>query len=494
MRRMHMPSRRRFLRGIGGISMSLPFLEMFAPSTARAGEKPSRYAFMFGGFSIGSSDNNRIAPATTGPWGPTMPTALQPLVDFGVSDVVSMVSGLEIPVGSTAPEAGRPTSFHSTSHQVLATGQRWDPAYFGGLAGPSSDWVAADTLSTGTLQPVLTYRAQPSFYRVNSEGFTDGIISARTNGMGELEQVSPITSPRLAFESLFEGFIPPDPEEALIAQRMLAMRKSVVDLVADDAETLIGRLGKEDKLRMQRHFDELRALENRLDEIQLPDSPACQMFEHPGDDPPIGDAIDPSGGGDYNDHYTNANGYSDEDLRATIMTDLVHMAFACDISRVSSFMITYAQCFMNMYTALDMPSDLHEVTHGAIGNSADEMQDALGECAAWHLKHYARLVQKLGETEDLDGSPMLDSTALVFAFEGGWGFDLESGSNNSPHSTENMCVLIGGRAGGLHGMNPGQHIDGANRHPTAVLNTALRATGVQETLGEVPGLIDELLP
>ncbi|MEM6991847.1 MAG: DUF1552 domain-containing protein, partial [Myxococcota bacterium] len=377
------------------------------------------------------------------------------------------------------------------SHQVLATGQRYTG---GALPGPSSDWIAANTLGVGTTQQVLTYRAQPSFYRVNSEGLTDGIISARINGMGDLEQVAPVTSPRLAFESLFEGFIPPDPAEALEAQRMLAMRKSVVDLVADDAGTLIGRLGTEDKIRMQRHFDELRALEARLDEIQLPDSPACQMFEHPGDDPPIGDAIDPSGGGDYNDYYTNANGYSDEDLRATIMTDLIHMAFACDISRVASFMITYAQCFMNMYTALDMPSDLHEVTHGAIGSGQDDMQDALGECAAWHLKHYARLVQKLRDTEDIDGTSLLDSTALVFAFEGGWGFDLETGGTNSPHSTENMCVLIGGKAGGLHSNNVGEHIIGADRHPTAVLNTALRAAGVQETLGEVPGLIDELLP
>ncbi|MEM6989137.1 MAG: hypothetical protein AAF721_01530, partial [Myxococcota bacterium] len=100
-----MPTRRRFLRGIGGISMALPFLEIFAPRNASAGEKLSRYAFMFGGFSIGSSENNRIAPATAGPWGPVLPPALQPLDDFGVSDVVSMVSDLTIPVGATAPEA-----------------------------------------------------------------------------------------------------------------------------------------------------------------------------------------------------------------------------------------------------------------------------------------------------------------------------------------------------------------------------------------------------
>jgi len=34
---------------------------------------------------------------------------------------------------------------------------------------------------------------------------------------------------------------------------------------------------------------------------------------------------------------------------------------------------------------------------------------------------------------------------------------------------------------------------GAGRHPPAILNTALQAVGVPETLGEVPGTIDELL-
>ncbi len=485
-------SRRRFLRGLGGTAMALPFLEYFAPARAFGAPKPFRYAFMFAGFSIGAYGNDRIAPAVAGPWGPTPTRALQPLFDAGVADAVSLVSNLTIPTGVDPPAAGRVTSFHSSSHQVLATGQRYTGSE---LPGVSSDWLAAATLAGDTPQPVLTYRAQPSFYRVDSSGFSDGIISARRNGSGELEQVVPVTSPRLAFESLFSGFVPPDPAEALAAKRLLAMRKSVVDLVADDASALQARLGKADQVRMQRHFDELRALESRLNELELPDAPACMMFDHPGDDPPIGDAIDPSGGEDYNAHYMNANGYSNEELRATVMTDLIHMAFVCDISRVASFMLTYAQCFMNMYTLLDMPSDLHEVTHGSIGDNEDQMQDALADCAAWHVKHYARLVQKLRDTEDLDGTSMLDQTALVLAFEGGWGYDPESGNFLSPHSTENMVMLIGGRAGGLHGTTAGGHViapDG--KHPTAVLNTALRACGVQETLGEVVDLVDGLLP
>ncbi len=480
--------RRMFLRGLGGATMALPFLEYFAPARAQDLTSPMHYAFLFAGFSIGSYGNDKIAPASEGAWNGSVTRALQPLLDFGVSDVVSLVSGLEIPVGETSPRAGRPAPFHSTSHQVLATGQRHSGSR---LPAPSSDQVAATVLAEGTPFPVLTYRAQPVFYYPDMDGITDGIISARINGDGDLEQVPPIASPRVAFESLFAGFEPPDPADAAVAARMLAMRRSVVDRVAGDAQALIGRLGVEDRVRMERHFDELRALENQLDTIEPPSSSTCVMPMHPGDDPPIGDIIDPSGeGSGYLDKFKNSSGYSNEELRASVMTDLITMAFACDLSRVTSFMLTYAQCFMNMYTLLNMPSDLHEITHFAFGGE-EVTQDSLADCAAWHVKHFARLVQKLRDTTGIDGAPLLDSTGLVLAFEGGWGFDLESGDDSSPHSTQNMVMLVGGRAGNLH-MTPGRHIRAQGVHPTAVLNTVLQAVGVDQTLGEVPDTVPAL--
>jgi hypothetical protein len=482
-------NRRRVLRGLGGLAVGLPFLEYFAPRQALAAPPPQRYCFMFAGFSIGSYGNDKMAPKVAGPLAANITRGIKPLETYGVADVVSMVSGLNIPVGNTAPAAGRPPAFHSSSHQVLATGMRYEGE--GGLPGISSDWVVADAIGQGTLQQVLAYRAQPSFYRVDSDGGGDGIISKRKNSEGELEAVEPLVSPRVAYESLFSGFVPPEGTENADAKKLLAMRKSVVDLVADDAGGLITRLGKADKLRMQRHFDELREMEKRLDALDLPGAAGCSLLAHPGDDPAVGDAIDP-GGGDYNSYYENANGYSNEKLRAEIMCDLIHMAYACDISRVSSFMLTFAQCFMNMYTPLGLASDLHEITHGSVGDNEDEMQDALADCAAFHVEHFARLTQKLRDTEDVDGSSLLDNTALVLAFEGGWGYDLEADVDFSPHSTENMVMLVGGKAGGLN-QTPGRHIVKQGTHPCAVINTVIKAVGVDATMGEVSETVDELI-
>ncbi len=488
-------TRRGFLRGLGGVALALPFLEIFSSRRALAATAPQRYVFMFGGMSIGSHGLDKMAPASEGPLEGNLTTGLAPLGTFGVTQEVSLVSGLEIPVGATPPAGGRPFTFHSTSHQVIATGQRYAMDSFGELPGVSSDWVVANAIGAGTALPVLAYRAQPSFYRVDQAGTTDGRISARLNASGHLEQVTPIASPHVAYDALFGNFVVPDAEGSEEAQRLLALRKSVVDLVADDTQALAKRLGKADKLRLERHLSELRSLETQLEAMAPPGAGSCVIPDAAAyaTDPPIGDAVDPSGSGDYNDNFTNGNSYSNEDKRAELMTDLIHMAFACDLSRVSSFMLTHAQCFMNMFPLLGHASDLHEISHGSIGGgTAVEAQNALADCAAWHVKHFARLVQKLRDTEDVDGGSLLDNTAMALAFEGGWGFDPSGGGNSSPHSTENMVMLVGGRAGGLH-TTPGRHIKAPGVHPSAVLNTLMQAVGVDETLGEVSGHVDELI-
>ena len=116
-------SRRRFLRGMGGIALALPFLEIFMPKrTAGAAPttKPMRYVFAFGGSSIGMDGGQKVAPATEGAMSSLITRGTQPLADLGVADVTSMVSGLKIPWGATIPSGGRYIGFHASSTCPLA--------------------------------------------------------------------------------------------------------------------------------------------------------------------------------------------------------------------------------------------------------------------------------------------------------------------------------------------------------------------------------------
>lgn len=493
MNKVRQNPRRRFLRGLGGIALGLPFLEALDVRKASAGgqSKPRRYIFSFGGSSTGIDGMDAVVPGSEGAIGGLVTRGIQPIADLGITDLVSLVSGLEIPYGAddAIPAGGRYIQWHSSSPCPLASGMRCLPQDEE-LQGPTSDWVVAPVIAEGLATQVLAYRVQAAFYRgSNSTTGTRGLLSARMNN-GNLERVPPISSIKTAYQGLITAFIPPDPGEAEAARFLLERRKSVIDLVRGDTETLLPKLSASDRVRLERHFDELRGLENRLAAIQPPDSAACQPVEDPGDDPPIGGAVENgeqgSGGG-----YDSGAAYSNEELRATVMTDLIHMAFACDMARVANLLFTYSQCFLNMNPIYGHPTDLHEMSHYSMGGG-QAGADAMADGIAWHVKHWGRLLQKLRDTEDFDGSSMIDSTSAILCFEGGWGWDPEQAQEGSAHSSENMVVLIGGKAGGLNGSG-GQHLRKTGEHPVKVINTAMKAVGVDQSLGEVSGTFDELL-
>lgn len=483
-RTIRMP-RRTFLRGAAGFAMALPLLES---QQAHADVSlPKRYFLGFAGTSIGfpGFDHDLLVPDATG-LDYDIKRALQPVADLGIRDSVSVVSGMVIPWGpdGSVPAGGRRIQWHAKSLAPLISGVRGSPGNER-ARGATSDQIAADLLGVTPVR-LLNYRVQAAYYRgTNNDGGDRGRISYREDG-GDIIPVDPTVSPRLAYESLFTGFTPPDPAEAAAALATLRRRRSALDLVLEDAQALLPRLGQVDRQRVERHFDELRALETRLDQAAPPIEGACALLPHPGEDPPIGNALD-------NDaNFANGGAYSDEELRATVLTDLVAMAFICDLTRVATIMYTMAQCFMNAHPLFGAASDLHQLGHFGAGGGQVGL-DAVSDGLAWHVRHFGRLVQKLRDTPDLDGSPVLDHSALVLAFEGGWGYDPETGDDSSVHSSENMSALIAGHAGGL---NPGggQHVPNPGGHPTQVINTALRAVGLDHEMGEVSGVIDALLP
>jgi len=484
-----MITRRTFLRGIGGVAVALPALEiMDSPRASRAaadvpGARPCRFVVMQAGVSTGadSTDDDLLVPSATGA-GYEIRPALQSLEDLGVAADVSLVSGLKIPwdTGGGIPPGGRSVFYHYNTIGPQVAGTATGTERGGRPRGPTCDQLVADAIAGETPHRLLTYRVQPASYVGRNEiGGDSGCLSWRSNSDGSLDRIEPTVSPRLAFESLFTGFAPADPAEAERARRLLGRRKSILDLVHGNTERLIAKLGTGDRRRMERHFDEIRALETRLDAIP-PVVGSCMLPAAPGADPAIGEAIiEYEGAGQ---PYSTSQGYSNEDLRADVMTDLVAMAFACDLSRVASILLTEWKCYMNMFQLAGYESDMHELTH-------NPNQPGVTAAVAWHVKQLARLTLKLRDRQDVDGSSLLDHTAIVLLFEGGHGYDPEGDSAVSSHSTENMVALIAGRAGGLRA---GQHFIARDMHPANVVISAMNAVGVDGGLGDLDGNVSQL--
>ncbi|HEY3496539.1 MAG TPA: DUF1552 domain-containing protein [Polyangiaceae bacterium] len=499
-------SRRTVLRGLGGIGVGLPVLECMLDShgeaLAQSGALPLRYAVVFAGQAIGgdswAEDRSMVAgeritetghfivPPETGT-GYTVTTPLEPLRELGLLDDFTLVSGLAIPFNANSvepgdvPEGGAFRDFHGGGSGPLLCGTRSLAASYRCRSATSDQLVAQ--ANPGSVLDSLVVRAQPAWYLSGSSFSGRQYISYR----GEEDPVEAQVSPLIVYRSLFEGFTPSD-GEAAAHDFALRARRSVLSVITDKRERLLAKVGAADRIRLERHFDEIRDLETRITSMP-PATSGCARPAEPGEDPATGE----NNAGSGSDSIATNTGYSDEDGRARALADLIHMAFVCDLTRVATLQITVFQSHMNVYPiteALGLPvrADLHECGHN--GDQENRGQLPVSTTLKWHIKHYAYLLDKLKNTPEGAGN-VLDNSAVIFMPEAGHGVQLNDGvSVDQTHSVEKMVLLVAGRAGGLA---PRGHLAATGTHPAKVLVSAMQAAGYEgDSLGEVTGNVPEL--
>jgi hypothetical protein len=486
-------TRRSALRGLGGVAISLPALEIMfdrhGEAYAQGQPIPKRYIVAFGGQSLGGDGDplhNDYVPNTIGP-NYDLKSALAPLA--AVQSEVSVVSGLGIPTanGGAVPPAGRRDDFHVSSLSPLLAGVR-SPSDTS-AAGPTSDQIVAAAIAGSTPFKSLVYRVQVDWYLGVSAPYGRDMISYKAGATASAKPVPivPVVSPHDAFNALFSNFTPPATTADQMRQDfLLRSRKSVLDLVGGKLQKLAAnaQLGKADQMRLQQHGDEIRTLENQISALPPAMTATCGKPMDPGPDSTPGGPQGVDSGG--TSTYGTNLGYSDEETRARVFCDLVHMALTCDLSRVVSLQFTMFQSHMNVFALCGARCDLHELGHN--GDPVIRGTLAVSKMIAWHMKHFGYLIGKLRDTPE-GGGKLIDNVAALMLHEGGHGLDTATGFMNSTHSTENMACLIAGRAGGL---KPGQHVAATGKHPANVVISAMKAVGLPETLGEVSGAIPAL--
>lgn len=451
--------RRAFLAGAGGVAVSLPFLEAMLPRKAWAAETaPCRYVATFAGV-----EQLDCEPSGTGA-GYSMPDGFAELED--VRDHIAIVSGLAIegtgPSGITPP-GGKTNPHHGNIMMPLLTGYRSTNDNNGQPHSATADQLVADVYGTDTHYRSLEFRAQPEGYRYGDAG-TGSRMSYEADGTPRIPQASP----QLAFESLFSGFDPGNGTPDLAAQAALARKLSVLDLVKERGDDLMARVSKYDQVRLEQHFDEIRDLENRLANLPTGGGAGCNKPADPGSDPSATS---------FPTYDGQTTGYSDEDLRASIFVDLIHMAMVCDLTRVATLMINYEQSGMSLEPLWGSPWEMHSLTHQDDIVDRNEIWNAV---TSWQSKFFAQLVAKLAETPEPSGGMMLDNTIVVHTNSGG----------RTGHGANNLCFAVAGRPSVLR---IGEHIRPSGAHPAQLFQTLLYSLGIDTDFGELPGLLPELM-
>jgi hypothetical protein len=444
-------SRRTFLRGAAGALVGLPLLEAMLPKFLFGAPSPTkRFVVSFCGTVVGN--DTLSSPGAYGALPATMPASWKGLEP--VRQHVSVVSNLDIPVYTNAAPPTAPASAYNMQHGTTPA------TMFAGVTsvetmpvmvrGETADQVAAAALGPGSKLPSLQVRTQLLPY-TGSNSNHHGIMSARVVN-GQLLTLPPIVSPAQLFDTLFSGGVSGGTG---VSTQTLSRQASVLDLIAEDAQSLTSTLGANDKARLEQHFDEIRNLETSI-QAAIAGGGTGGTCSGPGSAP-----VDPPAG------PNQFSGSSNETLRGQMMADMIAYALACDLTRVVSWMMTFEQ--VQMGNAVDGVTQMHDDSH----NAQTRPTNIAANCN-WHATLFARLVGKLAAMPEGAGT-VLDNTFLSLMFA----------EAKTAHGRSGTRHLVAGSPGVIKN---GQHIDGGGQHPGKIQISGLKAVGVaKNTHGELTG-------
>jgi hypothetical protein len=444
--KLHMP-RRTFLRGLGA-TIALPLLDSMVPALTALSRTAAAPVRRLGIFYVPNGMAMKY-------WMPTgegsafeLPRTLQSLVPY--KDQMVVLSGLAS--RCAFPQPGEGGGDHARSAATFLTGVHIKRTSAADVqSGVSIDQIAAQHFGQETQLASLELALES----VELLGACDGTYAcAYSNTIAWRTPTTPLpmeNDPRALFERLFGAAASTDP-----ASRLARLRRdrSILDSVTDKISRLQLRLAPGDRTKLTEYLEAVRDVERRIQKAEEQSHRDVLVVDQPAGIP-----------SDFSEH-------------ATLMMDLLALAYQADLTRVSTFMIG-REVSSRAYPEIGLPESHHPASHH---ENDPRKLDRLGQINAYHMKQFAHFVEKLSTTPEGDGS-LLDRSLLVY----GAGI-----SDSNTHFHDNLpIVLMGGAAGGLKG---GRHIRYANETPlTNLWLTVLDKMGVPSgQIGDSTGQIEHL--
>ena len=439
----HLP-RRTFLKGLGA-AVALPMLDAMTPAFAAPALKqaPTRLAFTYipNGVTL-----QAWTPAAAGREF-EFTRILKPLEALREHTLV--ITGLaQQNANALADGAGD----HARAAACYLTGVH--PRKTAGAdiqAGVSVDQIAAGAIGGDTRFPSIELGCDESRTVGNCDS---GYSCAYTNSLSWRSPTSPMppeTNPRLAFERLFGGIDAGlDPATRAIRRRE---RRSILDIVAERTNALVGSLGPSDRRKMDEYLTSVREIERRIEIAERDTREVTPDFEMPSGVPVL---------------------FADY---ASLMFDMQAIAFQADLTRVSTLMLG-REGSLRTYPEIGVPDPHHPLTHH---RDNPEWIEKVTKVNVLHMELFAKFIAKLAATPDGDGT-LLDHSIVVY------GSGIADGNK---HTHEDLPVVVAGHGGGLLG---GRHLVYAENTPmTNFYLTMLDRIGVkEETIGDSTGRVEHL--
>lgn len=417
-------SRRTFLRGsAAGVALGLPLLEAMQPSRANAqGAAPRRVIFEF------KPNGDQISRRFTqeDETGFAFDEFLAPLEPY--RDELLILNRLDKRFSEF------PQSERADNHQHGGMGLAPWPAgegdfpvggeerTVGYVLGPSADYeIGARVLQQ---VPGLPYRHL--VYRVGGRENNIWNLSSHAGPTGEKNPVLPETDPHSAYARLFGADGAENEAQEELRQRLL-IKQSMLDLVLEENESLMGALGAEDRRRVEQYTEALRDIERTLAPPSRGDS--CQ----PGGVAMLGEQVSV-----YND--------SNHVVIGQAFQKVIALALACDLTRSVNFN-WHGNTSNRIYRNLGLEEGHHDISHKSDAEAFTQIR--MIHQHLWTLS--TGLYEALKAVPEGEGT-LWDNTLIVH-----WN---ELGQGDS-HSINDQLVILAGGMGGY--FTRGRYLNLRNR-------------------------------
>jgi Protein of unknown function (DUF1552) len=397
-------SRRAVLRGAGSVAIALPWLEIMTPEPARAAGAPAkRFVSVFtpGGSVLEnwrpSGDENNVI----------LSPILEPLSE--VKDKLLILDGVDMKSArGEQNQSGMIAWLTGTAQAAVGS-----PPF---ASGPSIDQVLAPRLSKNCRLPSLQLAVR--WGTGKSHGLPSPINIANYADTETFDPIEPRLDPQQIWQDLFgsPGDVSPD----------RAWDKSILDAVGRRYATLAQRLGSADRMRLEQHLERIRELEVRLTDTSGRCTPP-ELVDTSDYDPLSGLNADDSGS------IVDAPTDAAIPKVGKLMTDMLVMALACDVTAVASLQWSDTEA-KHTFPWLGLNHHLSFYM-----NDGGYQPKELTTIFTWYSKQHAYLVEQLGQIPSASGS-LLDETVIFF------GSQLQ---NPATHEKTDMPFLLAGNGGGL---------------------------------------------
>ncbi len=399
--------RRTVLRGAGSIAIALPWLEAMAGKAHAAGEPAKRFV---GVFQPGGTVRSRYTP-TGNETAFTMGPILKPLESL--QSRLLVIDGLDMK--SAIGEQ------HQAGIVALLTGCRQKGGGYAG--GPSVDQVIARKISVGK-KPKASLQFAVRWATGKAKGRLSPINSLNFEDNASFSPIPPRLAPDQIFDELF-GSVP----GPMGTDPRVPRRKSILDYVGRRYQALAGRVGADDKRRLEQHLTKVREMEASLSVLPGVGG-ACKA-------PVKVDTSDynPRTGLNADDLGNNVDARTDTAIPKVgkFMMDMLVTALACDLTAVATLQWSDTEA-KHTFPWLNLKDHHHYYQHDG-GFRARECE-AVG---VWYSQQHAYLLQQMAAV-DLGGRSLLDESVVFF------GSELQDPPS---HRKTNMPFLLAGGGGGL---------------------------------------------